>query len=52
VLREGRFAGMTLDEVQSQPKGPEFIAWAAANHKRDAVRSACKKHMDDRKASV
>ena len=43
---------MTLDEVGRQQKGPEFILWAAENHKRDAVRAACKKHMDDKKPTV
>jgi hypothetical protein len=53
VLRDGqRFVGMTLAEVERQPKGPEFIRWAAENHKRDAVRAACKKHMDDKKPTV
>jgi len=52
VFRDGRFAGMTLSEAACQPRGEDYIAWCAANHQRDAVRSACKKHMDDKKPAV
>jgi len=51
VFRDGRFAGMTVSEAACQPRGEDYIAWCAANHQRDAVRSACKKHMDDRKTA-
>jgi hypothetical protein len=52
VFRDGRFAGMTVFEAACQPRGEDYIAWCAANHKRDAVRAACKKHMDDKKPTV
>jgi len=51
VFRDGRFAGMTVSEAACQPRGEDYIAWCAANHQRDAVRSACKKHMDDKKSA-
>lgn len=49
-LRDGRFAGMTLDEVHRKPHGPEFIVWAAKSHQRQAVRAACKSWLDQRNA--
>jgi len=48
VLRDGRFAGMTLDEVSSQPRGIDYIAWAADEHQRPAVKAACKSWLDQR----
>lgn len=50
VLRDGRFAGKTLDEVSVEPLGMEYIAWAASEHKRDAVKAACKSWLDQRNA--
>jgi hypothetical protein len=41
-LRDGRFAGMTLDEASKQPRGLDYIRWAAEEHKRPAVREASK----------
>jgi hypothetical protein len=52
VFRDGRFAGMTVFEAASQPRGEDYIKWCATNHQRDAVRSACKKHMDAKTAPV
>jgi len=52
VFRDGRFAGMTVSEAACQPRGEDYIKWCAANHPRDAVRSACKKHMDDKNPAV
>lgn len=46
VLNSGRFAGMTLDEVAQEPRGLDYIRWAVAEHPREAVRAACKKHLD------
>ena len=51
VFRDGRFAGMTVSEAACQPRGEDYIKWCAENHQRDAVRSACKKHMDDKKTA-
>lgn len=46
VLHKGRFAGLTLDEVEAQPRGVDYIAWAAAEHPSPAVKDACKRHLD------
>jgi len=46
VLRDGRFAGLTLPEVEKQPRGLDYLKWAAASHPRPTVREACKKHLD------
>lgn len=50
-LRDGRFAGMTLDEVAREPHGEEFIRWAATSHQRPAVKEACKSWLDQRGAA-
>jgi hypothetical protein len=44
VVSDGRFAGMTLDEISRQPRGPEWLAWAVAEHPRQFVREAVQKH--------
>lgn len=46
VLRDGRFAGLTLPEVEKQPRGMDYLKWAAESHPRPTVREACKKHLD------
>jgi hypothetical protein len=46
VLRDGRFAGLTLPEVERQPRGLDYLKWAAESHPRPTVREACKKHLD------
>lgn len=46
VLRDGRFAGLTLPEVERQPRGADYLKWAAESHPRPTVREACKKHLD------
>jgi hypothetical protein len=46
VLRDGRFAGLTLPEVEKQPRGRDYLKWAAESHPRPTVREACKKHLD------
>lgn len=46
VLRDGRFAGLTLAEVERQPRGMDYLKWAAESHPRDAVKEECKKHLD------
>ena len=45
-FRDGRFAGLTIDQAYRQDKGPEYIRWAAKSHKRDAVRIACQSWLD------
>lgn len=46
VLRDGRFAGLTLEEVEKQPRGLDYLKWAAMSHPRAVVKEACKKHLD------
>ena len=45
VLRDGRFAGLTLAEVAREPRGQDYIAWAAESHPRKPVREAAKRHL-------
>lgn len=40
-MTEGRFAGLTLNEVASQAVGMDYISWAAKEHPRQAVKNAC-----------
>lgn len=47
-LRDGRFAGMTLDEVGRAQRGLDYIQWAAAEHPRHAVREAAKTWLASR----
>ena len=46
VLRDGRFAGLTLPAVERQPRGLDYLRWAAASHPRPTVKEECKKHLD------
>lgn len=51
VLRDGRFAGLTLPEVERQPRGPDYLRWAADSHPRPVVRDAVKKHLAAKQGS-
>ena len=46
VLRDGRFSGLTLPEVERQPRGLDYLKWAVDSHPRPAVRDMCKRHLD------
>lgn len=46
VFDDGRFAGMTVEEAWLEPRGKDYVTWAAASHARQAVKDACKKHLD------
>jgi hypothetical protein len=46
ILRDGRFAGLTLAEVEKQPRGLDYLKWAAESHPRSMVKEECKKHLD------
>lgn len=46
TFRDGRCAGLTVAQAWREPRGQEYVAWAAENHPREAVRLACKKHLD------
>ena len=37
----GRFSGKTIDQVAAEPRGLDYIADTAKEHKREAVRKAC-----------
>jgi hypothetical protein len=41
-LRGGRFNGLTFDEVIREPRGDEYISWAAAEHPKSVVKEAAK----------
>ena len=51
VVHDGRFAGMTLDEIAEQPRGIDTIKVYAKGHKSPAVQAAAKKFLDDRGVS-
>lgn len=46
VFRDGRFAGQGISEVLRQPRGEDYVRWAAKEHKREAVRQACQAALD------
>lgn len=46
VFADGRYEGMSVSQVSRDQNGPKYIAWASENHKREAVRNACKKWID------
>jgi hypothetical protein len=52
VFSDGRFAGKTLSEAAAEPRGLEYIRWAAENHKRPTVRQVCRNHLDGSGAAV
>lgn len=51
VFNDGRFAGLTVDEAWSQPRGQDYVEWAAKSHHRQAVRTACQNHLDSLQAA-
>jgi hypothetical protein len=46
LFRDGRFAGMTPAQAALQPRGLDYLRWAAQSHPRPTVREACGKHLD------
>jgi hypothetical protein len=46
VFNDGRFAGLTVEEAWREPRGQDYVEWAAKSHPRQAVRTACKNHLD------
>lgn len=46
LFRDGRFAGMTPAQAEREPRGPEYLKWAAESHPRQSVRAAVKKYLD------
>ena len=51
-FRDGRFAGMTPAEASREPRGPDYLSWAAESHPRPAVREAVKSYLDALRASL
>ena len=45
VFNDGRFAGKTVEEAYSLPRGRDYVEWAAKEHKRPSVRAACEKFL-------
>jgi hypothetical protein len=45
LLRGGRFDGQTLGEVARSSRGQDYIAWAAKEHPRPAVKKACETYL-------
>jgi len=52
VFRDGRFAGLSIDDALEQPRGREYVAWAAESHPRQVVRDACRKHIDGSREAI
>lgn len=52
VFRDGRFEGKTIEDALGDPRGADYVGWAAASHPRKAVREACQKFLDSQKSVV
>lgn len=52
VFADGKFEGFAIAQVAEMEHGQQYIAWASANHKREAVRTACKNWLDAISASA
>lgn len=46
-FRGGRFDGLTIDEAAADPRGGDYLAWAAEKHPRQFVREAVKKWLTE-----
>jgi hypothetical protein len=49
-FRDGIHQGLTIDEAAAQPRGRDYIEWAAKEHKRPAVKAACQTWLDTQAA--
>lgn len=45
-FRDGLFAGKTPAEAALEPRGQEYLTWAASSHPRPSVRQAVKTYLD------
>lgn len=52
VFHSGRFAGLSIDEAAMQPRGMDYVRWAAAEHPKKAVRSACERWLAESGAGL
>ena len=41
-FRDGRFAGLSIAEASREPRGSDYLKWAAESHPRPMVREAVK----------
>jgi hypothetical protein len=51
-FRDGRFAGLTIAEASREPRGPDYLKWAAESHPRPMVREAVKTWIASHPACV
>jgi hypothetical protein len=51
-FRDGLFAGLAIDEVILEPRGPDYLKWAAESHPRPMVREAVKTWLASRHSPV
>lgn len=51
-FRDGLFAGMTIAEASLEPRGPDYLKWAADSHPRPVVREAVKTWIASTAATV
>ena len=51
-FRDGRFAGLTIAEASREPRGPDYLKWAAESHPRPMVREAVKTWIASHPAGV
>lgn len=51
-FRDGLFAGMTPAEASREPRGADYLSWAAESHPRPAVREAVKAYLDSLRSSL
>lgn len=52
VFHAGRFAGLTIDQAAAQPRGLEYLEWAAREHPKQAVRKACETWLADSRGAL
>ena len=51
-FHDGLFAGLTITEAHLEPRGPDYMKWAAESHPRPMVREAVKTWIASRAGSV
>lgn len=51
-FRDGLFAGLTIAEASREPRGPDYLKWAAESHPRPMVREAVKTWIASHPAGV
>lgn len=51
-FRDGLFAGLTIAEARLEPRGPDYLKWAAESHPRPMVREAVKSWLASNPAGL